>query len=623
MMLRAGKRLRKDSGGRGTAVLCALSAMLCGLAVWAVQTARWEARHWDNLKMNEVVVQLATSVEGTGSEIIGEFLTRCVLPGGAVALALLLLVFALRKRQWLRRAALVGAIFGGAVLAGMLVYGWQLLGVGEYLHSERSVSSYIEDHYADPGTVQLRFPEKKRNLIYIWLESVESTFSDTDHGGAFERDVISPLTALAREGECFAGAEGAVNGGRSLAGATWTMGALFAQTSGLPLKIPITDASMDAQEHFFPGVVTLGDILADHGYRQCFLLGSDAAFSGRRLYFTEHGGYEIRDYNYSKECGEIPEDYYVWWGYEDQKLFSHAREWLTAYAASDEPFNLTLLTVDTHFPDGYVCPLCSDEYGEDRYSNVMACSARQVEDFVRWVQAQPFYENTTIVLCGDHVTMNVGYCDDVPEDYPRRVYTNILNPAAENANPGEERDYSTMDLFPTTLAALGVSIEGERLGLGVNLFSGERTLVEQEGAGELDSALKSRSPFLDRLSGIDESVYRLSAALGSLDTELTASFDDEGILFTAHRLTPYEGEFGQLMVFEEIIEENTRITFAQGTAEPDGDGGYRVKIPYTDPPNGAERFTVNLYVTTDGGRIRVDQGYECSVAEQSLSRRTG
>ncbi len=51
------------------------------------------------------------------------------------------------------------------------------------------------------------------------------------------------------------------------------------------------------------------------------------------------------------------------------------------------------------------------------------------------------------------------------------------------------RKYTTVDLFPTTLAAMGVKIEGNRLGLGVNLYSGEKTLYEQYGKDYLEVEL--------------------------------------------------------------------------------------------------------------------------------------
>ncbi len=65
----------------------------------------------------------------------------------------------------------------------------------------------------------------------------------------------------------------------------------------------------------------MGDILGQSGYNQTLMIGSDATFGGRRLYFTDHGNYSIEDYNYAVESGMIPEDYKVWWGYEDRKLF--------------------------------------------------------------------------------------------------------------------------------------------------------------------------------------------------------------------------------------------------------------------------------------------------------------
>ena len=163
--------------------------------------------------------------------------------------------------------------------------------------------------------------------------------------------MIPELTEIAQTNEDFSGADPKLNGGYSLAGTTWTMGAMFAQTSGLPLNISISANDMDTQDSFFPGVTTLGDILSDAGYTQTLLIGSEAQFGGRKLYFQEHGNYEMEDYSYAIENGLIPSDYKVWWGYEDQKLFEFAKEKLLQLSQGDEPFNLTMLTVDTHFED--------------------------------------------------------------------------------------------------------------------------------------------------------------------------------------------------------------------------------------------------------------------------------
>lgn len=381
------------------------------------------------------------------------------------------------------------------------------LDVKEYLVSQKEESHFIEQNYVDPRTTKITFPDKKRNLIYIYLESMESTFASKGDGGGLDFNCIPELTTLAEENTNFSNSD-KLGGGYPAYGGTWTMAGIFSQTSGIPIKnseqTDDVNATLAEQSSFSSQARNLEDILADEGYNQCFMIGSDATFGGRRAYFESHGKgkTEICDYNTAKENGQIPEDYYVWWGYEDQKLFANAQEKLTELSSKDEPFNFTMLTVDTHFEDGYVCEQCQNEFGDNQYANVMACSSRQVDAFVKWIQQQPFYENTTIVISGDHLTMDSDFCNDVSEDYERSVYNVFIN-LPEGLDTSFEkthnREFATLDMFPTTLAAMGVTIEGDRLALGVNLFSDEQTLTEQYGRKGLDKELMKKSKFYDML----------------------------------------------------------------------------------------------------------------------------
>ena len=71
--------------------------------------------------------------------------------------------------------------------------------------NQGEVSTFIADNYVDPRSVEITFPEQKRNLIYIFLESMETTYADTENGGTFEKNVIPELTTLAQENEDFSG----------------------------------------------------------------------------------------------------------------------------------------------------------------------------------------------------------------------------------------------------------------------------------------------------------------------------------------------------------------------------------------------------------------------------------
>lgn len=481
-----------------------LTVFIAGLSVLLALSVRWMFATWTNLSMDELVYHLTAPLDGTNTDMIWDYVRVCAVPTILVIFFLILILIAWRKKE---KVHLFRGIINLVALVGIIVmlgYTWTELGVGDYLKDQNTESKFIEDEYVDPTDVEVVFPEQKRNLIYIFLESMETTYSDVDDGGAFDENVIPELTEIAQTNEDFSGADPKLNGGYSLAGTTWTMGAMFAQTSGLPLNISISANDMDTQDSFFPGVTTLGDILSDAGYTQTLLIGSEAQFGGRKLYFQEHGNYEMEDYSYAIENGLIPSDYKVWWGYEDKKLFEFAKEKLLQLSQGDEPFNLTMLTVDTHFEDGYVCEQCPTEY-DTQYSNVMACSSRQVGEFLKWIQQQDFYENTTIVISGDHPTMDSDYCAEIDQEgnYDRRVFTAYIN-AAAYAQDQQERTYSTFDNFPTTLAALGVQIDGDRLGLGTNLFSGTKTLLEEFGNSKVNAELKKKSEFIEKLSAVDK-----------------------------------------------------------------------------------------------------------------------
>ena len=103
-------------------------------------------------------------------------------------------------------------ILGVILTMGAAGYAWNRLELGEYVKNQLDDSSFIEDNYADPKDVNIEFPEKKRNLIYIYMESIESTYADSASGGAFAYNNIPELTALSKEGENFSGDEALLNG---------------------------------------------------------------------------------------------------------------------------------------------------------------------------------------------------------------------------------------------------------------------------------------------------------------------------------------------------------------------------------------------------------------------------
>ncbi|MCM1234690.1 MAG: LTA synthase family protein [Ruminococcus flavefaciens] len=258
-------------------------------------------------------------------------------------------------------------------------------------------------------------------------------------------------------------------------------------------KLPIGGNDAGNYSNFLPGLTCIGDILYNAGYKNYFMCGSEAIFGGREDFYTQHGNYHIFDYNTAKDDGIIPQDYNVFWGMEDKKLYEYAKKELEEISNNEEPFNFTMLTVDTHHPDGYICELCGNEYPE-QYANAISCASKQVYQFIEWIKKQDWYENTTIVITGDHNSMNSNFWSDV--EYDRRVYNCFINlPENLLAANTTNREFSTMDMFPTILAAMNVDIEGNRLGLGTNLFSTESTLSEKMGVDSFSRELSLYSAY--------------------------------------------------------------------------------------------------------------------------------
>ena len=199
------------------------------------------------------------------------------------------------------------------------------------------------------------------------------------------------------------------------------------------------------------------------------------------------------------------------------------------------------------------------------------------------------------------------------------MYTTILNPAAEVADPQRYREYTTYDMFPTTLAAMGVEIKGDRLGLGTNLFSLKSTLLERDGVELMEQELKRQSEFLNARSGIDPEMYRISEAFAGTYVQLDVDFQEDTLIYTLNGLEEIEKDFTKIEVFAEHMNGELRTSLWFRPAKRQPDGSYVIDMPIWvlgDNPV----FNVHFYGTTVGGRIKIDTGYVCDTANRTLVR---
>lgn len=466
----------------GVGLVYLLAVILAGAGFWVKKTY--------GIGFSELVAILLSPTKGTGTEVIVKVLKFAVPLLTAFLLLYVLAAWFCSRRENFVLAERILAWGAALSLAASLVYNNAVYDILGYLQSRAGKTLVYEQCYVDPREVAIRAPGEKKNLIYIYVESLETTYASGTEGGAQSVNYVPGLTALAEENVSFSD-DDRLGGFSCVNGTGFTMAALFASTAGVPYVLDAIQSEQDGD--VAPGIVTLGDVLSRMGYRQEFLCGSDGDFGGRKSYFTRHGGYEVFDLFTAREKGYVPEDYYVWWGFEDSVLYRIAKDEILRLAAGDEPFNFTMLTVDAHHVDGYVCDLCGDRY-EEQTANVIACTDRQLTAFIEWCKAQDFYEDTVIVISGDHPRMDTSLVGGVSY-YDRTIYNCFLNASPQGEIRDRYRIFTTMDMFPTVMAAMGFEIEGNRLGLGTNLFSGEKTLAESMGFHRLDEELSKSSDY--------------------------------------------------------------------------------------------------------------------------------
>ena len=80
-----------------------------------------------------------------------------------------------------------------------IIFACYYLGVFEYLKQQQEKTLIFENYYVDANKINIDFPTKKRNLIFIFVESLESTNFSKSKGGITEKSYIPHLETFAEE----------------------------------------------------------------------------------------------------------------------------------------------------------------------------------------------------------------------------------------------------------------------------------------------------------------------------------------------------------------------------------------------------------------------------------------
>ena len=239
-----------------------------------------------------------------------------------------------------------------------------------------------------------------KNIVIIYCESLEN--------GYFDSKLFSGVTPLMNKlienGELFS-----YKNYENCVGSGWTIGALYSTQTSLPCFFG-TDGNAIFNRVKDCKLVSYAKVLKSAGYNNLFLSSAKLDFAGTGNMMNMLG-YDIKDFKqfnvpFSK----------TGWGVHDKDLFEQAKIEYDKLMKQQKPFNLTLSTVDTNctkgVPDERLTNIVSKQFSMDKIEYSVNSLDYLINDFYQYIKKQPNFENTEIIILGDHPLM--GNEDNTP-----------------------------------------------------------------------------------------------------------------------------------------------------------------------------------------------------------------
>lgn len=341
--------------------------------------------------------------------------------------------------------------------------------------------------YIHPDSIRITF-NKKNNLLFLMLESMESNFQEVIFNTKKE-NLIPEISEYIKNNISF------FPGGITIKGTGWTIGEVVAKNCAVPLIGLINN--MKSKKSFLPKAPCLMNILQENGYSFYLIQGSSIKFASMDNFLKSHKVDRSHIYDISNFQKYLTHDSIFFDMIPDYNLYNETKKIISKISSdSSKPWAIQIFTMDTHGPYGRFDSNCIDiplpENIESQYPNVLRCASKLLDNFLKWAKEQPWYKNTTIVVMGDHPAMIDKDLLGFSQNRENRLWLNFF--INSTITPSQkQRTFTSLDMLPTVLEAMGVQIEGHALGLGRSLFSNEKTLIEKYGKDSLNTLINKRS----------------------------------------------------------------------------------------------------------------------------------
>lgn len=364
----------------------------------------------------------------------------------------------------LKKLTLVLAFLCAAVSFVSTYITFSKLGGLEYFR-DHDDQDYFADIYVPPPTDLAG--NKKYNLVLLYVESLETTFSNKDY---FKSDLNESIDkAFGKKGMKLT----------QVNGTNWTMAGMASSQCGIPLASFIRDKETKTGSALLGNSRCIGDYLSQAGYENIFYVGPDLKFSGMNKFYQNHGYVKTMGKDEILESG-LPQTLFTGWGkgIHDDALLDLAYDEIINLNKAKKNFNVTIITTDNHAPDGHPssnCPRNKESIPE--FAKVIKCTNSFISKFIGKLEKSGVLKDTVVVIMGDHLFMNNRSQESLfPPANERYVYFNYISPKHDCTI--KKKHLTHFDIAPTILdLTLGMKVD--QFGLGFNACNEDNANMDE------------------------------------------------------------------------------------------------------------------------------------------------
>jgi phosphoglycerol transferase len=452
------------------------SFLLVVLAAIALVPAAVVARAFGRVDMMSVLFHADFGMEGATLKGLETEILQGVLAGTLISVTLALLVGMWRLR--LRSVAVLACV----VLAINPAMRFAAVAAVTPTVESDLVSRMVAPVMAADAT-------QTPDLLLIYLEGVDRQFADP----AVWDDLYQPLQELEAEGTSFTRVG-------QIAGTGWSLAGMVATQCGVPVvpKGLLYRNNFEDIARFMPQVTCLGDVLADKGYAQSYVVGGDTKFGGISAFYATHQITRQIGLNEQKDLYPPAEFQAALasWVVDDQMTLQTAQAEFETLVAGPGAFALTVETIAPHGRMGILSRRCNDGKTVTLSRDVRAVVGCLLEDTLRFVRAAQEMHATArpgrdlfILILSDHLNHNPGL-PSVDAEFQGNNTAILIGPGVA-AGAVNTKVGAMIDVYPMLLQAMGLSVPPYAANLGRSLLHSGTTVTEDHGIPTFDSMLVS------------------------------------------------------------------------------------------------------------------------------------